>query len=151
MLEKELQDRLLFICQLGSSKQELDKEVYNLLTNTRSKKDFGSAPHYGNQPNTGIAALAGAVDKLRRGDLSQKQIEHIAPTLEVLAKAYPHKFSELTFVEREMVQVKVQLQEHVALLLLLVRLQQHQHQKAPLYLLFLLAASFHIRASRHQV
>lgn len=106
-LEKELNDRLLFVCQLGSSKQEFDREVYKLLANTASKKDFGSAPHYNNQPNTGIAALAGAIDKMRRGDLSQKQIDHIVPTLEVLAKAYPHKFCSVTFVEKEMTQVNI--------------------------------------------
>ena len=111
MLEKELQDRLMFICQLGASKQELDVEVYKLLANTPMKKEFGSAPHYGNQPNTGIAALAGAVDKLRRGDLSQKQIDNITPTLEVLAKAYPHKFSNITFVEKNIAQVNVPLTE----------------------------------------
>jgi hypothetical protein len=111
MLEKLLEDRLLFICQLGSSKQELDREVYKLLANTASKKDFGSAPHYNNQPNTGLAALAGAVDKLRRGDLSQKQIDHIAPTLEVLAKAYPHKFCSVTFVEKEMAQINIPFNE----------------------------------------
>lgn len=109
ILEKSLEDRILFICQLGSSKQELDREVYKLLAVTPSKKDFGSAPQYDNQPNTGLAALAGAFEKLRRGDLSQKQIDHITPTLEVLAKGYPHKFSNITFIEKEMAQVKIPL------------------------------------------
>jgi len=109
ILDKALNDRLLFICQLGSSKQELDREVYKLLVNTPSKKDFGSAPRHGNQPNTGIAALAGAVDKLQRGDLSQKQIDHIKPTLELLARAYPQQFSPIDFVEKNTVNVPVNI------------------------------------------
>lgn len=111
ILEKELQDRLLFLCQLGSSKDKTDKEVYKLLANTPMKAEFGSAPHYGNQANTGLAALAGAIGKLRTGDLSQKQISHIMPTLEVLSKVYPDKFSSITFVERGTANVKVHLSE----------------------------------------
>lgn len=109
MLEKALQDRLIFICQLGASKQKLDMDVYEILAKVTSKEDFGSSPDYGNQPNTGLAALAGALDKLRRGDLSQKQIKYITPTLDLLAKAYPRQFSEITFVERELVEVNVNL------------------------------------------
>jgi hypothetical protein len=111
LLEKELYDRLIFISQLGSSKDEIDRAVYDALVNTRSKKEFGSAPWHGNQPNTGVSALAGAVDKLRKGDLSRKQVEHIEYTLELLAKAYPHKFSNITFVERGEANIKVHLSD----------------------------------------
>jgi hypothetical protein len=106
-----LQDRMLYICQLGSSRDATDQEVYKLLAVEPSKKLFGSAPHYNNQPNTGLAALAGAIDKLRRGDLSQKQVDHIKPTLKLLAHQYPRKFSDIEFVEQNTASVKVPLTE----------------------------------------
>lgn len=111
ILLKELEDRLLFICQLGTSKDKQDSQVYSYLTQERSKKEFGSAPHYGNQPNTALAALAGSIDKLRRGDLSQKQINNITFTLEVLSKAYPNQFSNITFVERNSIEVEIPLEK----------------------------------------
>lgn len=116
MLEKALQDRLLFLCELGASNQELDVEVYKLLANTKLKKEFGSASHFKHQPNTGLAALAGAIKKLRTGDLSKKQISYISPTIEVLAKAYPHQFANITFVEKGTANVPVNIADIFAVI-----------------------------------
>lgn len=108
-LERELLDRLLWINQLGSSKQDHDQVFYETIVNTKNKAVFGSAPHHGNQPNTGIAALAGAVDKLRRGDLSQKQINHMKPVLDALHAHYPHQWSAIEFEEVTEIEVSTPL------------------------------------------
>jgi hypothetical protein len=108
-LEKELLDRLLWINQLGASADSKDQEFYATIALTKSREFFGSAPHYGNQANTGLAALAGAVDKLRRGDLSQKQFNNIQPVLDALHKGYPHHWSAVEFEEITQVSVTTPL------------------------------------------
>tara|TARA_R110000868_G_scaffold123968_3_gene327945 strand:- start:3690 stop:4127 length:438 start_codon:yes stop_codon:yes gene_type:complete len=98
-LQKELLDRLLWLNQLGSSKQDLDVKFYHTMVNVKSREFFGSAPNYGNQANTGVAALAGAIDKLTRGDLSQKQFSHMDPLLKAMHNQYPRQWSSIEFEE----------------------------------------------------
>ncbi len=109
MLQQGLLERLVFLAQLGASKDPHDQNVYDLLCNKTSKADWGSAPIYNNAPNTALAILAGAVEKLQRGDLSLKQVERINTVCECLHIAYPRKFSELELVEETEVAVNVPL------------------------------------------
>lgn len=97
LLTKALEDRLLFLCQLGPSRQDIDKQVYNLLVIDNNKKDFGTSPKYDYASNTGIAALAGAIEKLHKGDISQKQMSQISIILEVMSAVYNKKFSNIQF------------------------------------------------------
>jgi hypothetical protein len=108
-LKKELEDRLLWLCQLGSSKDQTDKQVYSLVFNIADKKEFGSAPKHNNAANTGAAALAGAIEKLRVGDLSQKQVNYIMPILEVCHKVYPQQWSMIEFKEKNTINVPIDL------------------------------------------
>lgn len=108
-LHKELQDRLTWLCQLGASKDTKDRQFYDALVNQTDRGLFGSAPHYGNQPNTGMAALAGAVDKLTRGDLSQKQFRNIQTVLDACHAHYPHKWCSIEFEEKNTVSVETPL------------------------------------------
>lgn len=103
--EKELQDRLFWLCQLGGSKIEKDQEIYRTLTSVGDKM-FGRAPQHGNTLNTGISALAGAIDKLRRGDLSEKQKDNIQPVLDILHLQYPNVWSKIEYEETSLNEVK---------------------------------------------
>ena len=97
-LQKELEDRLYWICQLGSSKYKEDQKFYHDITQL-ADNIFGVSPHNDNRPNMAIGALAGVIDKLRRGDISEKQIKNITPVLQVFHIHYPHKWSAIEFEE----------------------------------------------------
>ena len=64
--------------------QASDEQLYNTLANTRDNI-FGRTNHQGKK-NTALAALAGAAEKLSRGDLSQKQLDNIRPIFTGAAK-----------------------------------------------------------------
>ena len=74
--------------------QASDEQLYSTLTTVRDDM-FGKSSHKG-QKNTALSALAGAAEKLRRGDLSQKQIDHITPLLDA---AVNHNFVQVVFVD----------------------------------------------------
>tara|TARA_R110000796_G_scaffold229975_1_gene347459 strand:- start:703 stop:1125 length:423 start_codon:yes stop_codon:yes gene_type:complete len=97
-LERQLQDILHFICQLGASKTAKDREFYTIMT-TLPDRAFGRAPQYSNAPNTGLAAISGACAKMRQGDLSRKQINNIELVLEAVNRFDKKKFSHITFEE----------------------------------------------------
>lgn len=109
LLKQTLLDRLLWVNQLGSSRDEFDKKLYDLLAVQPSKKDWGSAPNYNNAPNTGVAILAGAIDKLDRGDLSFKQLKRVELFCEVLNRAYARRWSAVTFTEKDSVDLTVKV------------------------------------------
>lgn len=97
LLEQQLNEILHFLCQLGSSNNKRDRQLYDIVTNERSAKQFGKAGEYDWAPNTPLAALSGAVQKLNKGDLSMKQIENIEPLLDVIHQVYPRRFSKIEF------------------------------------------------------
>jgi len=97
LLECQLMDILHFLCQLGSSTNPKDREFYTIIVDERNGRLFGKAGDYGWAPNTPLAALSGAVGKLRKGDLSMKQIENISEVLSAVHTVYPHKFSKVSF------------------------------------------------------
>ena len=57
-LQKELEDRLYWICQLGSSKYKEDQKFYHDITQL-ADNIFGVSPHNDNRPNIAIGARAG--------------------------------------------------------------------------------------------
>ena len=97
LLEQQLNEILHFLCQLGSSNNKRDRQLYDIVTNERSAKQFGKAGEYDWAPNTPLAALSGAVQKLNKGDLSMKQLENIRGVLDAVHKVYPKKFSRVEF------------------------------------------------------
>lgn len=102
-LEKDLLDRLLWLNQLGASTNPKDQEFYTVLTQTQDAM-FGRAPYHNNKKNTGIAALAGAVGKLRTGDLSEKQLKNIQPVLDAMHHHYSTQWSKIEFEEKDLEQ-----------------------------------------------
>lgn len=103
--EKELQDRLFWLCQLSGSKLKKDQDIYKALTQIGNAM-FGRAPQHGNTNNTGLSALAGALDKLRRGDLSEKQKNNIQPVLDLMHQEYPDRWSKIEYEETNLEEVK---------------------------------------------
>jgi len=96
---RQLTERLAWINQLGVSKDPHDQEVFDTLTNTKDRTLFGVSPHYGNVPNTAVASLGGAVEKMFKGDLSQKQMERAETVCRVLNQQYPDRWGKLEFEE----------------------------------------------------
>lgn len=96
----ELRKRLFWLAQLGSSLDKQDKEFYHAFAKDADSM-FGRAPEYDNATNTGMAVLAGAVEKLYAGDLSIKQIKYITPVLDAMNAYYPKLWDKIVFVEQE--------------------------------------------------
>lgn len=94
-----LRARLLFLAQLGSSQRIDDQQIYSALATTADRRLFGRSPRYDNRANTGLAVLAGAVEKMYHGDLSLKQLKYIMPVLTILHEYYPDEFDAITFHE----------------------------------------------------
>ena len=66
-----------------------DLEVYNAYTHPdNAHKSFGKSSQRG-KPNTALAALTGAAEKLGRGDLSRQQLENISTILDWAATNIP--------------------------------------------------------------
>lgn len=108
----KLRERLFWLCQLGSSKDSRDQEIYDALVNHPDKKIWGSAPQHDNRPNTALAILAGAVEKLEKGDLSLKQIKTVNYLCAVLKDLCPRKWNELVFEEVTEIEVNMDLPLH---------------------------------------
>jgi hypothetical protein len=92
-----IRKRLLWLAQLSSSQNSDDVRFYSAMTQA-DRELFGRAPEYDNKPNTGLAVLAGAVEKMYSGDLSMKQIKYITPVLDLMAECYPTLWEKITFV-----------------------------------------------------
>jgi len=93
----ELRKRLLWLSQLGSSRDTDDQAFYQAFVLETSREHFGRAPEYNNADNTGLAVLSGAVEKLYEGDLSMKQIRYITPVLDTMAQCYPKLWDTIVF------------------------------------------------------
>lgn len=93
----ELRKRLLWLTQLGSSRDSDDQAFYRAFVLETSREHFGRAPEYNNADNTGLAVLSGAVEKLYEGDLSMKQIRYITPVLDTMAQCYPKLWDTIVF------------------------------------------------------
>lgn len=93
----EIRKRLLWLAQLSSSQDSDDQRFYSAMT--QADRDlFGRAPEYNNSANTGLAVLAGAVEKMYQGDLSMKQIKYITPVLDLMSECYPKLWERIQFV-----------------------------------------------------
>jgi len=97
ILERQLMEIQHFICQLGSSTDPLHMKFYECMSSERNAKHFGKSGEYSWNPNTPLAALSGAVQKLSKGDMSLRQIENITPILELVHQVFPRKFSKIEF------------------------------------------------------
>lgn len=93
---QQLRKRLIWLAQLGSSQDPQDQLFYRTLTQ-EADSIFGRSPEYNNGLNTGMAVLAGAVEKMYEGDLSMKQIKYITPVLELMAVHYPKLWEKIVF------------------------------------------------------
>lgn len=93
--------------QLSNSKDSTDQAVWEALTTPH--RAFGRSPYNNNQFNTGISALGGAIDKLSRGDISEKQVRNIQPVLDILEKHYPDQCKNCEYVN----QAEVSDKKHV--------------------------------------
>lgn len=91
--QKELIQRQCFLHQLQTSRDPLDQDVYDALVLTPDVAFGRSLVH--KRSNTGAAALAGAIEKIYQGDISQKQWSNITPVLQVLAQQYPDRWAHI--------------------------------------------------------
>jgi len=108
LLQRELEKRLHWVCELGASKTPKDQEVYAALTQPLPQGEsahFGKSGTYGWRANTGIGSMAGAIEKLHRGDISAKQAEHIHNFCKILNTHYPNHWSMIEFEEGAQPQV----------------------------------------------
>jgi len=84
--------------QLSNSRDPADQAVWQALTTPH--KYFGRSPHRGNVYNTGMSALGGAIDKLRRGDISSKQVRNIQAVLDILEQHDPKECENCEYVNQ---------------------------------------------------
>ena len=82
----KLREHILKIVFYIAETHTSDIEVYNAYTHpNNASKDFGKSSTRG-QPNTALAALTGAAEKLGRGDLSRQQLDNISTILDWAGK-----------------------------------------------------------------
>lgn len=109
LLKSLLLQRLTWLVQLRTSTEDFDQQVYTVLCDTPDKKEWGSALLHNHSANTGSSILAGAVEKLEKGDLSRKQVNWVNKICSVLHRAYPRKWGELELYLETEVDIKVPL------------------------------------------
>lgn len=93
-LKNHIDSVIYWVLELHNSDQPAHIEIYKTFTSTTDREFGRSGVRHGY--NTPLAALAGAAEKLRRGDLSRSQVNNITGILNAVAE-FNAAFDEIVF------------------------------------------------------